>query len=102
MSSAGAMLPYLESATSSFPFTPGAAIEVPESVLFSLSLSPIHYEKDGQSGSGVVRGTQKLTADSTATPRSHTGATLVCQTRNNGGNPPSSSCPQLENQALSF
>ena len=43
MRSAGAMRPYLESATSSFPFTPGAAIEVPESAILASSLV-FHYE----------------------------------------------------------
>ena len=38
----GVMLPYLESATSSFPFTPGAAIDVPESVSVAVSVV-LHY-----------------------------------------------------------
>jgi len=48
MRTAGGMFP-LESATSSFPFTPGAAIDVPESVALALS-SSFHYGNDGQSG----------------------------------------------------
>jgi len=42
MRSAGATFPCLEMATRSFPFTPGAAIDVPESV--SLASSAVfHY-----------------------------------------------------------
>jgi len=47
MSSAGGLLPWSERATSSFPFTPGAAMEVPEAV--NVASSPVfHYGKDRQ------------------------------------------------------
>jgi len=47
MSSGGVLLPWSESATSSFPFTPGAAIEVPENVAVAVSVAFV-YGKDRQ------------------------------------------------------
>ena len=70
MRSAGSGFPCSEIATRSFPFTPGAAIDVPESVSVASS-AVFHYRKM------VSEGSFELSRNSPQKQRQRRGPTLI-------------------------